>query len=109
MSKQTTTWKHAERKTAELLGGQRVGAAGRAAPDVVTGWAAVEVKHRKTLPQWVKKAVAQAVNAAGPHRLPLAVLHEKGRRYDESLVVMRMKDFTAWFGGIDEERHDNNA
>lgn len=98
MGKQTATWKHSEREIARIVGGQRTGPAGQAAADVVTDWGRIEVKHRKTLPQWIKKAVGQAVAAAGPHRVPLAVLHEKGQRYDDSLVVMRMRDFIAWYG-----------
>ncbi len=98
MGKQPTTWKHSEREIARLMGGTRTGPAGKAAADVVTGWAVIEVKHRKALPQWIKKAVEQAVAAAGPRRVPLAVLHEKGKRYMDSLVVMRMSDFIAWYG-----------
>jgi len=104
MGKQTTTWKHAERKTAALLGGERVGPTGRATADVITDWAAVEVKHRKTLPKWLKGAVGQAVAAAGPRQSPMAVLHEKGQRYTEALVVMRMCDFIDLHGEIMPEQ-----
>jgi len=104
MGKQKETWKHAERRTADLLGGERVGPTGRATADVITDWAAVEVKHRKKLPMWIQKAVDQAVAAAGPRRLPLTVLHEKGQRYTESLVVMRLGDFADWFGDVDLAR-----
>ena len=57
-------WKETERRTARLLGGQRVGCTGKATPDVVAGWLVAECKHRKTLPQWIAHALAQARTAA---------------------------------------------
>ena len=92
------TWKEHERRTARILGGRRVGPIGRGGPDVVVGespWLLVECKHRRTLPQWLKDALDQARGAAGPHRLGVAVLHERGRH--DSLVVLSLKDFSDWF------------
>ena len=34
--------------------------------------------------------------------LPIVVLHEKGKRADNDLVVMRRCDFVEWYGGLDE-------
>ena len=33
----------------------------------------------------------------------IVVLHEKGQRYEDSLVVLRLKDFQAWFGDVAAE------
>lgn len=89
-------WKETERRTARLLGGQRVGCTGKATPDVVAGWLVAECKHRKTLPQWIAHALAQARTAAGATRLGVAVLHGKGAR--DSWVVLSLADWLAWFG-----------
>jgi hypothetical protein len=85
------TWKNTERAIAKRLNGQRVGATGKATADVLTDRLAVEVKHRKELPGWLKDALMQAVNAAG-ERTPLVVLHEAGQRHRDDLVVMRLQD-----------------
>lgn len=87
-----------ERTIAKRLGGQRVGAAGRAAADVQTHWLAAEVKHRRRLPQWLKDALAQAVAGANDEQLPVVVLHEAGGRHDDDLVLLRLRDFQEWFG-----------
>jgi len=96
------TWKAVERAIAKRLGGRRVGCAGEATADVITNWLAVEVKTRKTLPRWLLAAIGQAVGAADDGRLPILVLHEKGRRHDDDLVVLRLGDFQAWFGQMSE-------
>lgn len=90
-------WKNVERVIARRLGGERVGNRGSASPDVVSSWLAVEVKHRKALPAWLKDAIAQAKATAGD-KLPLVVLHESGRWHDGDLVLLRLRDFEAWFG-----------
>lgn len=90
----------AERRIASELSGKRTGNTGRAAADVRTTWLAVEVKARRSLPAWLKHAVSQAVGAAGPTWLGIAVLHEHGERYDDALVVMRLGDFRDWFGDL---------
>ena len=89
-------WKQAERRVAELLGGKRVPVSGRGrgdAPDVATASLTVEVKSRKRLPRWIKDALAQAEASAQTPQLPIVVLHEDGRRYADSLVVLRLADF----------------
>ena len=52
----------------------------------------IEVKHRKNLPEWLHSAMKQAIIEA-EHRVPMVVLHEKQMKYDNSLVVLRLKDF----------------
>jgi len=52
----------------------------------------IEVKHRKNLPEWLHSAMKQAIIEA-EHRVPMVVLHEKQMKYDESYVILRLKDF----------------
>lgn len=94
-----TTWKSVERAIAKRLNGQRLGASGRATADVVNDWLSVEVKHRKTLPEWLKAALDQAANGA-EGRLPIAILHESGQRHADDLVLIRLVDFEDWFGKV---------
>ena len=91
----------AERNAAALLGGRRTGNLGRAAADVETDWCVCEVKARKTLPGWLKHAVAQSEGAAARSvspRLAIVQLHEVGGRVVDDLIVMRAGDFRAWYG-----------
>ncbi|ARA92352.1 hypothetical protein AWN76_003645 [Rhodothermaceae bacterium RA] len=94
-------WKRTERAVAERLGGRRVPVSGRSrgdVPDVAHDWLAIEVKHRRKLPGWIEDAMRQAEAAAREDQLPVAILHERGRRHDEDLVVLRLRDFEAWLG-----------
>ena len=55
-------WKTAERRIAELLGGQRIPVTGRQrgdTPDIEHAALSIEVKSRKSLPAWVLKALNQ--------------------------------------------------
>ncbi len=104
------TWKHVERAVAKRLGGQRVPVSGRAGqPDIAHSWLAIEVKHRRKLPQWLTKALEQAEQAARPGQLPIAVLHQHGDRYSESLVVLRLAAFQDWFGDVCDEHEATGA
>ena len=95
------TWKKAERKVAELLGGQRIPVSGRGdRPDIEHGWLSIECKLRRRLPQWLLAAVEQAERAARPGQLPVAILHQAGARYRDALVVLRLGEFEEWFGGV---------
>ena len=73
-------------------------ALGMRTPDVETPNFTIEVKHRKQLPQWIEEAMRQAVRNATPDKLPLLVLHERGRHHGNDLVVVRLSDFQEWFG-----------
>ncbi|MBC7235020.1 MAG: hypothetical protein H5T69_04200 [Chloroflexi bacterium] len=96
------TWKDVERAVAGRLRGQRVSnrAPGEAGPDVVTTAFAVEVKHRKKLPQWIEEAMLQAESNCPSGLLPLLVLHESGRHHEADLVILRLGDFQEWFGEV---------
>ena len=92
------TWKATERALAVYLGGQRVPVSGRArgtAPDIAHPRLSLEVKHRKSLPAWLHEAMAQAVACAGPGQIPVAILHEHGRRHDGDLCMLRLADLAA--------------
>ena len=93
------TWKRHEKRTAKALGGERVSGPWREGADVVADWIVAECKSREKLPQWIIKAVQQAMDAAGEYQLPVAVLHQKYQRSENDLVVMRLGDFLEWFGG----------
>ena len=86
------TWKHAEREIARLLGGKRSGPTGKSQVDVEHPDLAIEVKHRKNLPEWLHSAMNQAIIEA-EHRVPMVVLHEKQMKYEDSYIILRLKDF----------------
>lgn len=95
-------WKRSERRIAEILGGRRVPVSGRQrgdAPDIRHATLAVEVKSRKKLPAWIVDALDQAEASAGAGQTPVAVLHEHGQRYTDSLVLVRLGDLEAKTGG----------
>lgn len=101
-----TTWKAVERKIAAMLGGRRVPITGRVrgdAPDIAHDWLSPEVKHRKKLPEWLHDAISQAVASKRGEQLPIVVLHERGMRYRDSFVVMKLGDFVDYFVGTTEE------
>ena len=99
-------WKAVERAIATYFGGERVPITGRQrgdAPDIEHPWISFEVKHRKKLPDWLHDAMDQAEASAvigeeGEDKLPVVVLHEKGRHHCKDFVVMRARDFRFWFG-----------
>lgn len=70
-------WKDSERRTAEIMGGERInGARGVMIEDVSHPVFSVEVKHGKTcIPKFVKDAYAQAKRNAPAGKIPLVVLH----------------------------------
>ena len=90
------TFKGTERTVAKLLGGKRTGHTGGA--DVTCTWLSVEVKHRATVPAWLRGAVAQAKRNAGAMQLPIALIHQHGDRHGGDLVVMTLDDFRDFFG-----------
>jgi hypothetical protein len=87
-------WKAHERAIAKALGGMRLPNTGRRSPDIISpGWVA-EVKVRRTLPQWLLKAVSQAQEGAmATGRLPLVVLvHAPGKgRKAQRLAILPLE------------------
>ena len=88
-------WKACERKVAALLGGTRIPVSGRGrghSPDIHHERLSIEVKSRRKLPAWLEDAMKQAEVCAQDGQLPLIVLHQDGQRYQDALIVMRLKD-----------------
>jgi hypothetical protein len=96
-------WKRTEREVARRLGGRRVPVSGRQrgdAPDVEHSDLSIEVKHRESLPGWLHDAMAQARAASGPGQVPVAILHQRGMRYDQSLVVVELRSLSGLLATI---------
>lgn len=98
-------WKACERKFMALFDGTRVPITGRtrgSSPDgrggKGWGWMSIEIKHRKRLPDWIHDAMDQAIAAGREGQLPVVLLHQKGKAYLDSYVMMRARDFREWFG-----------
>ena len=92
-------WKRHERLIARALGGERLPNIGRRAPDVLSPSWAVEVKARRTLPQWLLAAIAQAEEGArATGRLPLVVLvHAPGKgRRARRFALMPIEALASW-------------
>jgi len=89
--RQSSTWKRPERKVAS---------AERAA--VRAEWLTAEIRQRAALPRWLTAALDRAQRRSTDAQLAVAVLHAAGRqaRGDDSLVVMRLRDFVAWHGAL---------
>jgi hypothetical protein len=71
-------WKAHERNVARRLGGHRLPNNGYGQPDVIAGDLALEVKCR-TLPDWLKQALAQAERNAPQGKIPVVVLVDSQR------------------------------
>ena len=99
-------WKAIERKVASRLGGRRVPVSGRQrgdAPDIEHYWLAIEVKQRKSTTAWIYDALDQAQKSqTDSFQLPIVVVHETGRRHDDDVVMMTLKDFQEWFGKMSD-------
>ncbi|MBC7265165.1 MAG: hypothetical protein H5T64_12535 [Chloroflexi bacterium] len=96
-----SNWKQVERTLAKRLKGQRVGNRGVATPDVVSDWLSVEVKAWRSFPKWLTGALEQARHGCTDGtKLPIVILHEKGRHHVDDIVALRLKDFVDWFGEI---------
>lgn len=89
-------WKQRERAVAKKLKGKRSHRQGKASPDVTSDFYAVEVKSRRLLPEWIKKALATAKGHASDNQIGIVVLHEKGAHDD--LVLLGLNDFADHFG-----------
>ena len=82
-----------------MLGGTRIPVSGRGrgyTPDIEHERLSIEVKSRRKLPAWLEDAMRQAETSAKDGQLPVAVLHQDGRKYRDSLVVLRLRDFAGY-------------
>ncbi len=60
----------------------------------------IEVKHRKKLPELIKKFMAQAISACAEEKIPCVVMHEGNAQHTDDLVVMRLYDLEDIVGRI---------
>jgi len=68
---------------------------GEAVEDIEWGWFSIEVKTRKTVPQYVHEWMEQALRNA-ELRTPVIHWHQDRQHLDDDYVVMRAKDFRRW-------------
>jgi hypothetical protein len=90
------TWKAAERRVAEDLGGRRIPVTGidRHGADVVTPLFHVQVKLRKALPAWLWEWLEGIRNDANPQgKVGIVVLKKPRQKDTDGLVVMSYADF----------------
>ena len=94
----TSTWKNIERAICKIFGGSRSGPVGKDGPDCAgTTPFAIQVKHGKQIPKGIQKFMQQTIADCPKGQIPTLVMHAHGTSIDESLVVMRLKDFKAWY------------
>jgi|TARA_R110002110_G_scaffold259507_1_gene475237 hypothetical protein len=104
-----STWKASERRVAQDLRGKRIPVTGidRDGADVVTPIFHVQVKLRKSLPEWLWNWLRGIVLDAAPYgKVGLLVLKKPNQRDAEGLVVLRYEDFVGLVGRIDGEGYD---
>ena len=70
------------------------------APTSTHPHSAVQCKLRKSVPQWLTEAVSNAVRNATECRVGIALVKRNGRAMldEDTLVVMRLKDFESMCG-----------
>ena len=104
------SWKAFELRIAKRLGGKRIPVTGeRAGADVKAGHFRIQAKLGYHEPGYLRKWLQGIVGSAdleekstGTALLGMVVWKPKGVADDEALVVLRLRDFTDWFGGNDE-------
>ena len=64
------------------------------------GTLSIEVKDRKALPKWISEAMEQAIASQRGSQIPIVVLHEKGMRANDNLVMIRLGDWVDLFGNL---------
>ncbi|MBF0519320.1 MAG: hypothetical protein HQK92_06315 [Nitrospirae bacterium] len=91
--------KATERAIASRMSGERVGILG--GEDISHPVFSVEVKARQKFvaSEWMSQAVRNAPDG----KTPLVVVHLKGQRHDNDLVVIRMRDFEDYNGRLSSE------
>lgn len=100
------TWKGAERRIAADLGGQRIPVTGidRHGADVVTPLFDVQVKLRKSLPEWLWTWLEGITFNAKPRgRVGILVLKKPRQADADGLVVMSYSDFCDLHGTPKEQ------
>ncbi len=92
-------WKAIERRVAADFDGRRVPVHSTDGMkcDVVTDNACIQVKERISLPVFIKDVMAQARADCEDGKLPLVVLHEKGKQRSEDVVLIPYQDYIDWY------------
>lgn len=97
------TWKNAERRVAEDLGGKRIPVTGidRCGADVENSLFCVQVKLRKCLPVWLWGWLSGIRGDATPKgKVGILVLKKPRQRDSDGLVVMSYSDFVDLHGTV---------
>ena len=89
------TWKSVERRLARMAGAERN--QDTHGFDFETVLMRVEVKHRTIVPKLCLDALeqVQATPDIGA-RIPVAVVHQKGQRLEDSIALVRYGDLIHW-------------
>ena len=82
---------------AGIFGTHRTGPLGKEEPDAITDKFCVEVKSRLKEPQWIRDALNQVLGRTPKEKLGIVVLHAKGIRHEDDMVILRLADFMKWF------------
>lgn len=88
-------WKACERRVAKYINGERVPITGRQrgdAPDIKHNWLSVEVKYRKTTPEWIKDAMRQAKASARGNQTPVVIICEKGQDVGRAWALFELEE-----------------
>ncbi len=99
MSKAHSNWKPWQQFLCRLFGYTNKGwvyDVPECSPGEKTPWS-VEAKHRKKLPNYIHEGMQQAEVQAAKDQIPVLGLHQKGDKYEESYIVMRVKTFREYF------------
>jgi len=62
-------------------------------PDISHNWLSVEVKYRKTLPDWIKDAMSQAKASQTGQQLPVVIMCEKGEETSKCWIMCELHEF----------------
>lgn len=73
------------------------------APDIAHSQFSIEVKHRESFPAWLFDAYDQAEKSNNKRKtkIPIVILHQKGVKYENSFVVLQLKDLIRLNDGRD--------
>ena len=94
-------WKAKETRIArKYFGVERNPIDGSHQADCENDWLVVEMFNHK-FPSYLVRELEQAIscNPNPEKKLSIVVWSEKGKKDEDSLVVMRLTDFVDWFGG----------
>jgi len=92
--------KRAQKKIAEKLNGLDIGILGKV--DVLTEHFIVEVKDKAKFvgEKWLEQVEKHKDRKEFKGRKCLVIVHKRGRRYENSIVMMRLKDFLELLNGL---------